>query len=49
MKPQRVLNQKVNQELCSKVTDFSEKEKCLVILMNEKKIEGNLVWDKHTG
>ena len=37
------------RELRHKVKDFSDKEKFVVLLMNEMKIQENLVWDKHNG
>ena len=36
-------------ELLEKVKHFSDNEKCFVMLMDEMKIQENLVWDKHTG
>ena len=36
-------------ELRHKVTEFSDKEKFVVLLMDEMKIQENLVWDKHNG
>ena len=36
-------------ELRHKVKDFSDKEKFVVLLMDEMKIQENLVWDKDTG
>ena len=32
-----------------KLKSFSDNEKFFVILMDEVKIQSNLVWDKHTG
>ena len=37
------------RELRQKVKDFSDKEKFVVQLMDELKIQENLVWDKHNG
>ena len=37
------------RELRHKVKDFSDKENFLVLLMDEMKIQENLVWDKHNG
>ena len=36
-------------ELRHKVKYFSDKEKLVVLLMDEMKIQGNLVWDKENG
>ena len=36
-------------ELRHKVKEFSDKEKFVVLLMDEMKIQENLVWDKHNG
>ena len=35
------------RELRHKVKDFSDKEKFIVLLMDEMKIQENLVWHKH--
>ena len=37
------------RELRHSVKDFSDKEKCVVLLMDEIKIQENLVCDKHNG
>ena len=37
------------RELRDKVKDFSDKEKFVGLLMDEMKIQENLVWDKHNG
>ena len=36
-------------ELRHKVKDFSDKEKVVVLLTDEMKIQENLLWDKHNG
>ena len=36
-------------ELRHKVKEFSDKDKFVVLLMDEMKIQENLVWDKHNG
>lgn len=36
-------------ELKNKVANFSDIEKMVVLLFDEMKVQGNLVWDKHTG
>eukprot|EP00794_Sanderia_malayensis_P002815 gene2815-3251_t len=47
--PKQGFNKEIITELCEKVKNFSEAEKNIVILMDEMKIQENLVWDKHTG
>ena len=37
------------RELRHKVNYFSDKGKFVVLLMDEMKIQENLVWDKHNG
>ena len=32
-----------------KTASFSETEKCVTILLDEMKIQEDLVWDKHSG
>ncbi len=49
IRPKQGFNKGIITELCEKVKDFSEAEKYIVILMDEMKIQENLVWDKHTG
>ena len=49
IRPKQGFNKEIITELCEKVKDFSEAEKNIVILMDEMKIQENLVWDKHTG
>ena len=43
IKPQRGFNQEIIQELRPKIKYFSEQEKIVVILMDEMKIQENLV------
>ena len=49
IKPQRGFNPEIVAELRNKTKGFSEKEKFIVLLMDEMKIQKNLVWDKHSG
>ena len=49
IKPQRGFNQKIIQKLRSKIKDFSEQEKFVVTVMDETKIQENLVWIKYIG
>ena len=49
IKPQRGFNQEIIQELRSKIKYFSDQEEVVVLLKDEIKIQGNLVWDKYTG
>lgn len=47
--PKRGFNKEIIAELCTKVEKFSDAEKYVVLLLDEMKIQENLVWDKHTG
>ena len=47
--PKRGFNHEIIKELINKTKDFSDKEKYVVLLLDEMKIQENLVWDKHTG
>jgi len=47
--PQRGFNKHIINELKSKTKDFSDAEKFVVLLLDEMKVQENLVWDKHTG
>ena len=47
--PQRGFNSKIVEELATKVKDFQSKEKFVVLLLDEMKIQEDLVWDKNTG
>ena len=49
IKPERGFNPNIMRELRHKIKDFSGKEKFIVLLMDEMKIQENLVWDKHNG
>ena len=49
IRPQRGFNKDVIEELKSKFESFTEEEKHVVVLLDEMKIQENLVWDKHTG
>ena len=49
IRPQRGFNKDIILELCNKVKNFTPIEKNMVLLLDEMKIQENLVWDKHTG
>ena len=49
IRPQRGFNKDVVNELLGKVKHFSDNENFFVMLMDEMKIQENIVWDKHTG
>ena len=49
VRPQRDFNKDIVNELLKKVKHFSYNEKFFIMLMDEMKIQENLVWDKHTG
>ena len=49
IRPERGFNKEIIKELQQKVKDFSDVEKYVVLLLDEMKIQENLVWDKHTG
>ena len=49
IRPQRGFNKDIVNELPEKVKYFPDKEKFFVMLMDEMKIQENLVWYKHTG
>ena len=49
IRPQRGFNKDIVNELLEKVKHFSDNKKVFVMLMDEMKIQENLVWDKHTG
>ena len=49
IKPERGFNPNIMRELRRKVKDFSDKEKFVVLLMDEMKIQENLVWYKRNG
>ena len=47
--PTSGFNNEITAELTRTVGNFSEQEKYCVLLMDEMKIQEDLVWDKHTG
>ena len=47
--PERSFNKDIVDELLEKVKHFSDNEKLFVMLMDEMKIQENLIWDKHIG
>ena len=49
IRPERGFNKNIIKELQNKTKNFSDVEKFMVLLMDEMKIQSNLVWDKHTG
>ena len=49
IRPQRGFNKDIVNDLLEKVKHFSDNEKIFVMLMDEMKIQENLVWYKHTG
>ena len=49
IRSQRGFNKGIIAELLKKTEDFSDGEKYMVLLLDEMKIQENLVWDKHTG
>ena len=49
IRPQRGFNGEIVNELRNKVKHFSEEERFMVLLLDEMKIQEQLVWDKHTG
>ena len=49
IRPQQGFNDKVVNELRDIVEKFESVEKYGILLMDEMKIQENLVWDKHTG
>ena len=49
MRPEKGFDKDIVNELLEKVKHFSDNEKFFVMLMDEMKIQENLVWDKHTG
>ena len=42
-------NKNIIEELENKVINFSVQEKFIVLVLDEKKIQENLVWDKYSG
>ena len=49
IRPTREFNPDIVNELAKKIALFSEIERYVTILIDEMKIQGNLVWDKHSG
>ena len=49
IRPTREFNPEVINELAKKTASFSKIERSVTILFDEMKIQGNLVWDKHSG
>ena len=49
IRPERGFNPLIIDELLKKVEDFSEIEKYMILVMDEMKIQENLVWDKNSG
>jgi len=49
IRPKQGFNKDIIAELVRKVEHFLEEEKFVVLLLDEMKIQENLVWDKHTG
>ena len=49
IKTERGFNRNVMRELRHKEKEFSDKEKFVVLLMDEMKIQENMVWNKHNG
>ena len=49
IRPQQGFNKDVINELKNKVSNFSNIERYIILLMDEMKVQENLGWDKHTG
>ena len=49
IRPQRGFNPLIIAELADKTFNFSDQERFVTILIDEMKIQEDLVWDKHTG
>lgn len=49
IRPTQGFNKDVINELLKNIEQFSEEEKYVVLLLDEMKIQEDLVWDKHTG
>ncbi len=49
IRPKQGFNKEIIKELCKKVEKFSDIERNVVILIDEMKIQENLVWDKYSG
>ena len=48
IRPTQGFNRDVVNELAKNVENFSEEEKYIILLLDEMKIQEDLVWDKHT-
>ena len=49
IRPTQGFNRDVVNELAKNVENFAEEEKYIILLLDEMKIQEDLVWDKHTG
>ena len=49
IRPQQGFNHEIIRELQTKIKEFSDIERFMVILFDEMKIQENLVWSKHSG
>ena len=49
IRPTRGFSPKVALDLKEKTKEFSEQERYVTLLLDEMKIQDDLVWDKHTG
>ena len=49
IRPERDFNKNIINELKNKIKNFLRNEKFFVILMDEMKMQSNLVWGRHTG
>ena len=49
IRPERGFNKNIINNIKNKIKHFSDNDKFFVILMDEMKIQSNLVWGKHTG
>lgn len=49
IRPQRGFNSEIIDELKGKIANFTDDEKYICILLDEMKIQENLVFDKHSG
>eukprot|EP00112_Aurelia_sp_Birch-Aquarium-sp1_P016687 Seg3808.2 transcript_id=Seg3808.2/GoldUCD/mRNA.D3Y31 product="DNA transposase THAP9" pseudo=true protein_id=Seg3808.2/GoldUCD/D3Y31 len=49
IRPKQGFNKEIIEELCKKVENFADIERNVVVLIDEMKIQENLVWDKYSG
>ena len=49
IRPKQGFNKEIIEELSEKIKEFSDIERFVVLLLDEMKIQENLVWDKYTG